>query len=207
MVAASIGTAFALQEEPQEPTTEVDLEELKERVIERLEGRVERLEEALEDLDGEGPLATQLAALFEEGIETYTAAIADVAAAESPADVREIVRDANAEVWGHARVRRLYAHVENDIGKFERRLERLGNVIERADAAGFDTTEAAAEADEADADLAAAAGRLDGIDPSATGPEALEQIRGAHRIAHEGRRHVRAGYSALRNEVPRPEAA
>ena len=50
MLAASVGTAFALQEDAPATADADDLDELKDEVIERLEERIERFTEALDDL-------------------------------------------------------------------------------------------------------------------------------------------------------------
>jgi len=55
------------------------------------------------------------------------------------------VRDANREYRAHRRVRLLYVHLQGDIDKFTRRLDRLDGAIERAEEAGADVSAAAAE--------------------------------------------------------------
>jgi len=202
LVVGSIGAAFALDEEPAEPAT-IDLEAVKERVVERLEARIDRMQTGLEELaDEEGPRAEQMRALLAEGIEIFSAAAAEVAGAESLRGIGEIVRDATVEFRDHAKVRRHYAHVGTDLVKFERRIGFLDEAIDRADTAGFDTTAAVAEAEGAVADLATAAGLLETIDPSTTGSEVMDEIAEAHRTAHEAQQHVRAGFEALREVLP-----
>jgi hypothetical protein len=198
MVVGGMGSASALQATGETPGTPT-LDSVKEWVVARAEARIARFERRIEVLDGrEGPRAVQSSALFAEGITIVSEMIDEVTGAEDFSGVWEAVREARAEYREHRRVRLGYAHVEADITRFTRRADRLDTLVDRAADAGLDTTGAAAEAEAARADLDSAAELLAGIDPSATGPEVLEQITGAHRSAHAAREHVRAGLAALR---------
>ena len=202
LVAGSIGAAFALDEEPAD-TAVIDLDAVKERVVHGIEGRIDRMQNGLEELAGEnGPRAEQISALLTEGIEIFSAAAADVAEADGLREIGQIVRDATVEFRDHAEVRRFFAHVGTDLVKFERRLGFLEQAIDRADSAGFDTAAAAAEAEGAATDLATAGDLLEAIDPSATGSEVMDEITEAHRTAHEAQQHIRAGFEAVREVLP-----
>jgi predicted ribosome quality control (RQC) complex YloA/Tae2 family protein len=204
LMVSSIGAAFAFE------TTDVvedvampDLETVKEKVLEGIENRIDRFEDALQNLEGkEGVRAEQLAALVAEGIAIFEQLTDDVAEASSVEEIIEAIRAANREYRSLRRVRNLYAHVQNDIDKFTRRVDRLEGAIERAEDAGADVTEAALEAVAATADLESAQVMLDGIDPSDTGEEIVEALKEAHQTAHSGQRHMRAGWKALLEALP-----
>ena len=118
-------------------------------------------------------------------------------AADEVAEIHALLGAAGAEFVAHARVRLLYAHVQNDVARFTARVERLDEAIMQAEAAGLDITRAAAEADQARASLEAAASVLAGADPDDTGEGALTQLRLAHRAAHAAQSHLRAGFRSL----------
>jgi len=156
-----------------------------------------------EDLEGEeGLAAEQRSALASEGIAIFEAAAVDVEEASTVRAVVEAVRDATREYRAHHRVRLLYVHVQGDIDKFTRRLDRLDGAIERAEEAGADVSAATAESLEAAANLANAQDLLDVIDPSQTGEEVVEALKEAHRTVHSGQRHIRAGWKALFEVLP-----
>ncbi len=199
LVVASVGTAFALDTTEDTPP---DLEKVKERVIDRLGTRIDKLNGKIGKLsESDSDRAAQLAETLTEVVDGYSAAIAEIPNATSVDEVRDIVRSANEGVRDAARVRRGYAHVKNDLAKFGRRLVALRNAIERAETAGFDVTRAVAHAGAAADDLAEAQRAFDSIDPSMTGPEVVETIKEAHRKAHEAQRHIREGFLALKNSM------
>ena len=110
---------------------------------------------------------------------------------------RRLVREARGEFAAHARVRIAYAHVQNDLARFTHRVGLLEQETARAEAAGLETTRAAAQATIARADLAAVEAGLAGVDAGNTGPVVLAQIRAAHREAHSAQWHLRAGFGSL----------
>jgi len=179
------------------------LEEVKERVLGKIADRIERLEAIVEALEGEdGIVAEQKVALAREGIAIFEAAAAEVEAAGTVREVVEAYRGAVREFKAHQKVRHLYAHVHLDLAKFERRLDRLEQAIDRAGEAGYEVSAAAAEAGSAAADLAAAADQVAAVDPSQIGGEVMDDLKEAHRTAHAGQRHIRAGWEALFEVLP-----
>lgn len=195
LVLATLGTALAAEPDPA-PTP--DLDELKARVIAQADVRIAGFEDRLDDLAGrEGPMAEQLTALFTQGIADLEQLKADVAAATTVFEVRQVVRETYAEFAAHARIRILYAHTENDLAKFGHRLDQLEAAIGRAAEAGFDTTAAEAAAAAAQADLASASAILDGVDPGTIGDGTLAQVQAAHRTAHAAQWHIRDGFRDL----------
>jgi hypothetical protein len=199
------GSALAAETDPGDDVSTA-LDAFKEEVIERFEQRIEHLEDVIERLEGQtGVWAEQMSALAEEGIEIYSSAITEVGEAATLREVVQAVRGANREFQAHARVRRLYAHVQNDIEKFTRRLGWLERAIDRAEAAGIDVSAAVGEADAAATDLAAAQTMLDAVDPSQTGDEVVDALRAAHGTAHRGQAHIRKGWAALFDALPPPE--
>jgi hypothetical protein len=201
MAIAGIGKASAL--EAAEGTAEAPaLDTIKQRIVGWAEGRVDRFERRMEALDGrDGPRATQLGALFGDGVAIFTGMIDEVTAAEDLAGVWTAVRNAGTEYREHRRVRLGHAHVEADVDRFTRRVIRLETLIARAQDADLDTGSAAEEAEAARADLEPAEALLTGIDPSAIGPDVVEQLGQAHRAAHDAQAHLRAGLVALRAAV------
>ncbi len=197
------GTGAALAAQESETTDPPDLDAFKERVLERIGDRIEQFERIIADLEGEeGVAAEQRSALAADGIAIFEAAAGEVEAATTVREVVVAVRDATREYRAHRRVRMFYVHVQTDINKFTRRLDRLEGAIERAEEAGADVTAAAAEARAAAVDLASAQDLLDAIDPSQTGEEVVDALKEAHRTAHSGRRHIRAGWKALFEVLP-----
>lgn len=209
LLLAGVGSALALQEEdsPDAGAT-IDLDTVKEKVLDRIAHRIEWFERKIEELaDEEGVVAEQRVALYTEGIAIFEQLSADI---EDATNVEEIIRlsvEARREYRAHRRVRGFYVHIQQDIDKFGRRLGFLERAIERADEAGLDTTEAAAEAAVAGADLDAAQTLLDAIDPSSTGEEVVDALREAHRTAHSGQSHIRAGWQELREAKASADAA
>ena len=151
--------------------------------------------------------AEQRAALLADGIEIFEQLAADIESAATVEDVIKAAREARKEFRAHRRVRTFYVHIQNDIDKFTRRLGRLESAITRAEDNGFETADAAAEAETADAELEAAQTLLDAIDPSLIGEEVVEDLKVAHRTAHSGQSHIRAGRQALRALFGTAEAA
>jgi hypothetical protein len=195
LVLATVGTALAAEPDPATPP---DLDDLKARVTAQADARIARFEDRLADLEGrEGPMAVQLTALFTQGIADLEELKEEVAAATTAAEIRQAVRETTVEFAAHARIRTLYAHTQNDLARFEHRLDMLEAAITRAADAGFDTTDARAAADAARADLDAAAALLDGVDPGALGDGTLAQVQAAHRRAHAAQRHIRDGFRDL----------
>jgi len=201
LMVSGAGAALAAQETDAADLPELDV--VKARVLERIGDRVVRFEQIIEDLEGEeGLAAEQRSALASEGIAIFEAAAVDVEEASTVRAVVEAVRDATREYRAHHRVRLLYVHVQGDIDKFTRRLDRLDGAIERAEEAGADVSAATAESLEAAANLANAQDLLDVIDPSQTGEEVVEALKEAHRTVHSGQRHIRAGWKALFEVLP-----
>jgi len=192
---ATVGSAFAAETEE---TQVLDLDTLKANVIERIEARIEVFENRLHQLaGGDGPMAEQLQALFTEGGAVAEQLMADVQEANGAAEIHGLVREARGEFAAHARVRIAYAHVQNDLARFTHRVGLLEQETARAEAAGLETTRAAAQATVARADLAAVEAGLAGVDAGNTGPVVLAQIRAAHREAHSAQWHLRAGFGSL----------
>ena len=204
LMVSSVGAALAAETtDAVEDAVMPDLDLVKEKVLERIENRIDRFEDALQNLEGkEGVRAEQRAALLAEGIAIFEQLADDVSAASSVGEIIEVARDANREYLAHLRVRNLYAHVQNDIDKFTRRADRLEDAIGRAEEAGADVAEAGVEAEAATADLESAQLMLDAIDPSDTGEGIVDALKEAHQTAHSGQRHIRAGWKALREVLP-----
>jgi hypothetical protein len=197
LVVAGVGTAFAL-----ETTDEPDLETVKENVVDRLTDRIDRINDRIEELgESDDPRAEMLAEALTEAVAGYEAAIVAIPGAATVEEVRTIVREANEGLRDLSRVRRGYAHVAGDLEKFGRRLNALQVAIERAENAGADVTRAVAHVGAAADDLAEAQRIFDAIDPSMTGEELVETIKEAHGKAHEAQRHIRSGFSALRDAL------
>jgi CheY-like chemotaxis protein len=196
LMLSGTGAAFAAQEAVTEAA--VDLDTVKERVLERISNRIARFERVVEELEGEaGVVPEQKVALATEGIAIFTAAAAEVEEAETAREVLKAFRKANREYEAHQMVRRLYTHVQLDLYKFARRLDRLDTAIDRAEGAGFDVTEAAEASAAAAVALASAQEMLDVVDPSATGSEVVDALKAAHRTAHSGQQSIRHGWRAL----------
>lgn len=201
LMVSGTGAAFAAQEAETESAAPA-LDTVKERVLKRIESRIEGFERTIERLgDKEGVAPEQWVALAGDGIAVFEAASAEVEAAETVREVFSAVKDANREYDAHRRVRRLYVHVSKDVAKFTRALDRLDGAIERAEEAGVDVTDAVAESTAAATDLASAQAMLDAIDPSQTGSEVMDDLKEAHRTAHSGQKHVRTGWRALRTAL------
>ncbi|MCB2224547.1 MAG: hypothetical protein KQH83_10305 [Actinobacteria bacterium] len=204
LLVSGVGTAFAAEAAPAaaDEAAAPDLDAVKARVLERIEDRIARFEATIAGLTGvPGVVAEQKVALAADGIEIFEEAAADVEAAGTIREVLKAYKSATREFKAHAKVRRLYTHVQVDIDTFTRRLARLDAAIDRADEAGYDVTGAVAESGAAAALLDEAQAMLDAVDPSQTGTEVMAALRAAHRTAHEGRRHVKAGLRALREAI------
>jgi biotin-(acetyl-CoA carboxylase) ligase len=205
LLVTTAGTALAADEDS---GTEIDLDTLKANLLEKIAERIERFEAKLANLEGEeGVAAEQRTALLTEGIAIFEQLATDVEAATTVDEVKEAARAARKEFRSHRRVRTFYVHIQNDIDKFGRRLGRLEGAIDRAEANGLDTTAAGDEAATADAELAAAQTLLGAVDPSQTGEEVVEDLKVAHRTAHSGQSHIRAGWQELRALFGEAEAA
>ncbi len=204
LMVSSVGAALAFETtDVVEDVATPYLDTVKERVLERIENRIDRFEDVLQNLEGkEGVWAEQRAALAAEGIAIFEQLADDIAAASSVGEIIEAARAANREYREHRRVRHLDAQVQNDIDKFTRRVDLLERAIDRAEEAGADVTEATAEAEAATADLESAQVMLDAIDPSDAGEEIVDALKEAHRTAHSGQRHIRAGWKALFEALP-----
>lgn len=199
MVTSTTAALASEETEADAPT----LDEVKARVIEKIENRIAGFEEIIEKLEGEtGIAAEQRSALAADGIAAFEDALVEVEAATSVREVMKALRDAQKEYREHRRVRTLYVHIHGDLVKFGRQLERLDKAIDRAEEAGADVTAAEAESAAAAEDLATAADLLDAIDPSQTGQEVVEALKEAHRTAHAGKAHIRAGWKALFEALP-----
>jgi hypothetical protein len=197
------GTGAALAADEADTVDGAVLDAVKERVLEKITKRIERLEAVIENLEGEdGIVAEQKVALAREGIVIFEAAAAEVEEAETIREALGAYRDAVREFKAHKKVRKLYTHVHLDLGKFNRRLDRLDTAIERAEEAGVDVGEAVAESEAASEDLALSADLLGEVDPSETGSGVMGDLREAHGAAHDGQRHIRAGWKALRDALP-----
>ena len=195
LLLATVGVAAAAEPETQAP---LDLDTLRERVIDQIDRRIARFEDRLADLEGrEGPRVEQLTALLVQGSIDLEQLKVDTASAESVAEIHGLVRRAHAEFAAHARVRTLYAHVQTDLAKFGHRPGCLEQAIDRAEGAGLDTSCAIEQAAAAEADLGTAADLLSGVDPGAIGDGVLAQLRAAHRTAHAAQGHIRWGFRAL----------
>lgn len=197
LVLAAVGSALAADTD--EP---LDLDTLKSGIVERIDARIGTWQERIDALAGrDGTLAHQLQALFTEGIALAEQLRADVLAAHDAAEIHGLVREARVTFAAHARVRLAYAHCQNDLARFTRRVQLLEQAITAASEDGLDTTEAAAQAAAARAGLAEAAAGLAGVDPSDTGAAVRAQIRDAHRDAHWAQFHLRAGWRALADQL------
>ncbi|MCJ7725627.1 MAG: hypothetical protein MUP76_04480 [Acidimicrobiia bacterium] len=201
LVVSGSGAALAAQESG--TADAADIGAVQERVLDRIGDQIDRLGRVLDDLEGEeGTAAEQRAASAAEGIAIFEAAAADVANATTVGEVKDAIRDAGREYRAHRRIRLFYAHVQGDIDKFSRRLDWLDGAIARAEQAGVDVSAAVRESEAAAAGLGAAQDLLDAIDPSMTGDEVVAALKEAHRTAHNGQRHVRAGWKALLEALP-----
>jgi hypothetical protein len=211
LLLSGTGTALASADEapsgdPPAAELAAGLASFQAEVADRIEARIAVLERIVERFEGsDGSRARRAVAYAEAAIAIHEEALAGVRAAATAGEVVEAVSSLREGVRARARVRRLHVHVETDLARFSRSLERLENAIDRAGRAGVPAAAAAAEAGEAAADLEEAGRLLDGVDASQRGPEVVDALAEAHRTAHAARRHVRSGLEAL-FEALLPEA-
>jgi len=189
LLISGVATALAME------TDDADIEALRAERLEAIGERIARIEGKLagiEDLDG--VWADQAAGYGNDALGILTQLGDDVAAAATIEEIEDLTEEAAEQAEGQRRVRALYAHTTRDLERFFASAERLADRIDEFAGVGVDTATAQAELDAGVAELELAQELLDAVDPATA---ALDEVKEAHRTAHEGNRHLRESREAL----------
>jgi hypothetical protein len=175
--------------------TDDDLDEFRAERLEAIGDRMARIEDKLAGIDGlDGVWIDQVAGYGDDALGILGRLGDDVAAAATVEEIEDLTEEAVDQARGQWRVRAWYAHTTRDLERFGDSADRLAGRIDEFAAVGVDTEEAQAEHDAAVAELVSARELLDVIEPETA---TLDEVREAHRTAHEGNRHLRASREAL----------